>query len=128
MEPITTPVERPATEQERVLARCVAVTVGDFVREHYRDRDLLTSVQQYTYETVITELRARPVAVPHQDQPAQPTRDASDGSTEGARELLEALQGMVNIVTAFSHTNTLGKTQCARLDAARAAIAKARAQ
>jgi hypothetical protein len=42
-----------------------------------------------------------------------------------APELLEALQGVTRILEAFSYTTTLGKTQAQRLEAARAAIAKA---
>jgi len=41
--------------------------------------------------------------------------------------LLAALQGVTRTLEAFSYTTTLGKTQAARLDAARTAIAKAEA-
>lgn len=42
-----------------------------------------------------------------------------------APDLLEATQGLVRIVEAMRMTTGLGKTQIARLDAARAAIQKA---
>lgn len=42
-----------------------------------------------------------------------------------APEMLEALKGMESIVTAFSYSNTLGKTQMKRLEVARKLISKA---
>lgn len=42
-----------------------------------------------------------------------------------APDLLDALKGLTRIVEGFSYSNTLGKTQMERLEAARAAIAKA---
>jgi hypothetical protein len=53
-----------------------------------------------------------------------------DGSAErrmmqAAPDLLAALKGLERIVTAFAATTRLGTTQVKRLEAARAAIAKA---
>lgn len=45
-----------------------------------------------------------------------------------APELLEALQGLIRVVDAMKMTTGLGKTQIARLDGAKAAIAKATGQ
>ena len=44
---------------------------------------------------------------------------------ERIRELEDALSGVTRIVEAYSYTNTLGRTQRARYDFARAALAKA---
>lgn len=45
-----------------------------------------------------------------------------------APELLEALEGVYRIIEAFGYTTALGKTQKARMDAARSAIAKAKGE
>lgn len=55
-----------------------------------------------------------------------PDEDSELCSTHAAaHELLVALKGVTRILEAFSYTTQLGKSQRERLDAAKAAIAKA---
>lgn len=96
---ITTPVERPATEQERELADSIAKFLFEEHFIHGQDRPIL-------YAMLVNHLRARPEPTCNSPE-ATPARETTaevqpDSNTQAAPELIDnvLLEGFKNQVSA----------------------------